>query len=48
MIVGDPSSVKEKIINLSKAYNTDEFMIVTITHQFEHKLKVLSLISKCF
>ncbi|MGE7891559.1 LLM class flavin-dependent oxidoreductase [Bacillus cereus] len=48
MIVGDPSSVKGKIINLSKAYNTDEFMIVTITHQFEHKLNSYRLLANAF
>ncbi|KWU53587.1 hypothetical protein AWW70_03670 [Bacillus mycoides] len=48
MIVGDPSSVKEKILNLSKAYNTDEFMIVTITHQFEHKLNSYRLLADAF
>ncbi|WP_439019851.1 LLM class flavin-dependent oxidoreductase [Bacillus thuringiensis] len=48
MIVGDPSSVKEQIVNLSKAYNTDEFMIVTITHQFEHKLQSYRLLANAF
>ena len=48
MTVGDPSSVKEKILNLSKAYNTDEFMIVTITHQFEHKLNSYRLLADAF
>ncbi len=48
MIVGDPSSVKEKIINLSKAYNTEEFMIVTITHRFEDKLNSYRLLANAF
>ncbi|HDR4422308.1 TPA: LLM class flavin-dependent oxidoreductase [Bacillus cereus] len=48
MIVGDPSSVKEQIINLSKAYNTDEFMIVTITHRFEDKLNSYRLLANAF
>ncbi|PFJ07732.1 LLM class flavin-dependent oxidoreductase [Bacillus cereus] len=48
MIVGDPSSVKEKILNLSKAYNAEEFMIVTITHQFEDKLNSYRLLADAF
>lgn len=48
MIVGDPTSVKEKIVNLSKAYNTDEFMVITITHQFEHKLNSYRLLANAF
>ncbi|MGH0427912.1 LLM class flavin-dependent oxidoreductase [Bacillus hominis] len=48
MIVGDPSYVKEKIVNLSKAYNTDEFMIVTITHRFEDKLNSYRLLADAF
>ncbi|PGK37690.1 LLM class flavin-dependent oxidoreductase [Bacillus anthracis] len=48
MIVGDPSSVKEQIANLSKAYNTDEFMIVTITHRFEDKLNSYRLLANAF
>ncbi|MDD8001352.1 LLM class flavin-dependent oxidoreductase [Bacillus cereus] len=48
MIVGDPSSVKEKIINLSKVYNTEEFMIVTITHRFEDKLNSYRLLANAF
>ncbi|TCW55195.1 luciferase family oxidoreductase group 1 [Bacillus thuringiensis] len=48
MIVGDPSSVKEKIVNLSKAYNTEEFMIVTITHRFEDKLNSYRLLANAF
>lgn len=48
MIVGDPSSVKEKIVNLSNTYNTDEFMIVTITHRFEDKLNSYRLLANAF
>lgn len=48
MIVGDASSVKEKIVNLSKAYNTEEFMIVTITHRFEDKLNSYRLLANAF
>lgn len=48
MIVGDQTSVKEKIVNLSKAYNTDEFMVITITHQFEHKLNSYRLLANAF
>lgn len=48
MIVGNPKQVKEKILALSEAYETDEFMIVTITYDFEHKLRSYQLLAEAF
>lgn len=48
MIVGNQAQVKEQILELSQAYNTEEFMIVTITHDFEDKLKSYRLLADAF
>ncbi|ANB58874.1 luciferase oxidoreductase, group 1 family protein [Anoxybacillus sp. B7M1] len=46
MIVGTPSQVKQQLIDLSKAYKTDEIMLVTITYDFQDKLRSFELIAK--
>lgn len=48
MIVGTPEQVKETILRMSEEYNTTEFMIVTITHEFEDKLKSYQLLAETF
>lgn len=48
MIVGDKEQVKQRILTLSEEYNTEEFMIVTITHDFEAKLKSYRLLAEAF
>lgn len=48
MIVGNPQQVKEQMMALSKAYETDEFMVVTITHDFAHKLRSYQLLAEVF
>ncbi|WP_442602272.1 LLM class flavin-dependent oxidoreductase [Paenibacillus sp. KN14-4R] len=48
MIVGNPEQVKARILELSEAYQTNEIMIVTITHDIEHKLQSYRLIAKAF
>lgn len=48
MIVGNPEQVKQKILQMSKEYNTDEFMLVSIIHDFEAKLKSYQLVAKAF
>ncbi len=45
MIVGNPKKVKEKLIALSKQYQTDEIMLVSITYDFQDKLKSFELIA---
>jgi luciferase family oxidoreductase group 1 len=48
MIVGTPDQVKARIEEMSRAYNTEEFMIVTITHDIEAKLKSYRLLANAF
>lgn len=48
MIVGDPKQVKQQLIQLAKSYDTNEFIIVTITHEFKHKLKSYQLLADVF
>lgn len=48
MIVGNPAQVKARILEMSKAYETTEFMIVTITHDFEAKLRSYRLLAEAF
>ncbi|MCR8642743.1 LLM class flavin-dependent oxidoreductase [Paenibacillus sp. N1-5-1-14] len=48
MIVGNPEQVKARILELSDAYQSREVMIVTITHDIEHKLQSYRLIAKAF
>lgn len=33
MIIGDPSTVKEKLLHIQKQYHADEIMVITITHE---------------
>ncbi|WP_308780015.1 LLM class flavin-dependent oxidoreductase [uncultured Clostridium sp.] len=48
MIIGTPDKVKEQIINMSKLYNTDEFMIINLNTNLEDKIKSYKLISESF
>lgn len=48
MIIGTPDKVKEEIINMSKLYNTDEFMIINLNTNLEEKIKSYKLISEAF
>ncbi|MBA4536893.1 LLM class flavin-dependent oxidoreductase [Bacillus aquiflavi] len=48
MIVGDPKMVKEQIVALSEAYETDEVIIVSIMYDFHDKLKSFELIANEF
>ncbi|GGH83757.1 luciferase family oxidoreductase group 1 [Pullulanibacillus pueri] len=48
MIVGTKDQLKSKINEMSETYQTEEFMIVTITHDFEDKLKSYQLLSEAF
>ncbi|MCA1057364.1 LLM class flavin-dependent oxidoreductase [Rossellomorea aquimaris] len=45
MVVGNPKKVKEKLLALSEQYQTDEIMLVSITHDFKDKLKSFELIA---
>ncbi|VYT99876.1 MsnO8 family LLM class oxidoreductase [Clostridium tertium] len=48
MIVGTPDKIREQLINMSKLYNTDEFMIINLNTSLEEKLKSYRLISEAF
>jgi luciferase family oxidoreductase group 1 len=45
MVVGNPKKVKERLLELSEQYETDEIMLVTITYDFEDKLKSFKLVA---
>lgn len=45
MVVGSPETVKNKILALSEQYQTDEVMLVSITYDFNDKLKSFELIA---
>lgn len=45
-IIGNPSEVKKTLKELQLKYQTDEFMIITITHDYEARKKSYELIAK--
>lgn len=45
---GTPAQVRERLKDLSEAYGTDEFVVVTITHDFESRLKSYELLAREF
>lgn len=47
-IIGTPAEVKAELEKLAELYQTDEFMILTITHDSEAKKKSYELIAKEF
>lgn len=47
-IIGNPTEVKEKLESLSVSYQTDELMIITITHDYEARKKSYELIAQEF
>ncbi|MEI5908795.1 LLM class flavin-dependent oxidoreductase [Bacillus spongiae] len=46
MVIGSPKKVKEQLLALASLYETDEIMAVTITYDFEDKLKSFELLAK--
>ncbi|NBI29450.1 LLM class flavin-dependent oxidoreductase [Chengkuizengella marina] len=48
MIVGSQESVTHQLLQLRDQYGTDELMIVTITHNFEDKLRSYELLAEAF
>ncbi|UFJ40991.1 LLM class flavin-dependent oxidoreductase [Brevibacillus humidisoli] len=48
MIVGTKEQVKRRILELCEAYNTEECMVVTITHDFEARLQSYRLLAEAF
>ncbi|WP_421380725.1 LLM class flavin-dependent oxidoreductase [Bacillus salacetis] len=45
MVIGNPQKVKKQLLELSEQYQTDEIMLVTITYDFEDKLKSFKLVA---
>jgi luciferase family oxidoreductase group 1 len=49
MIIGNPQEVREQLERLQEQYDTEEFMIVTITNSYEARRKSYELIAQeCF
>lgn len=46
VIIGNPKEVKAKLLELQQSYQSDEIMIVTITHSPEDRLESYELIAK--
>jgi luciferase family oxidoreductase group 1 len=48
MVSGTPEQVKTKLTALAEAYDVDELVIVTITHDFEDRIKSYELLAHVF
>jgi hypothetical protein len=46
MIIGTPNQVKQELLKLQKLYNTDEMMIITITHRYEDRIRSYELLAE--
>ncbi|WP_335871340.1 LLM class flavin-dependent oxidoreductase [Bacillus sp. 2205SS5-2] len=46
MVVGGPQKVKQQLLRIATEYETDEVMVVTITHDFQDKLTSFELLAK--
>ncbi|WP_337019863.1 LLM class flavin-dependent oxidoreductase, partial [Oceanobacillus massiliensis] len=47
-IIGNPEFVRKELEGLQKAYGVDEFMIVTITHDYQARMKSYQLLAEAF
>jgi luciferase family oxidoreductase group 1 len=45
---GNPQQVKRQVLDLAKAYGTDEFVVVTICHDFRERLRSYELLAEAF
>ncbi|WP_134684328.1 LLM class flavin-dependent oxidoreductase [Brevibacillus migulae] len=48
MIVGSKEQVRDRILQMSKDYHTTEFMIVSMTHDFEARIRSYQLLAEAF
>lgn len=48
MIVGTPEEVKSKLLDLSQRYEVEELMVVTITNDFQDRLRSYELLADAF
>nr|WP_106783193.1 LLM class flavin-dependent oxidoreductase [Lysinibacillus timonensis] len=46
MIIGNPKEVSQALIMLQKKYKVDELMLLTITHQYEDRIKSYELVAQ--
>jgi luciferase family oxidoreductase group 1 len=46
MIIGTPNHVQQELCKLQERYNTDEMMVVTITHRYEDRIRSYELLAK--
>jgi luciferase family oxidoreductase group 1 len=46
MIIGNPREVKQQLLALQNLYRADEMMILTITHQYEDRLRSYQLLAE--
>ena len=47
-IYGDPEQVKAQLLRLGEVYGVDEFVVVTITHDFAARLRSYELLAQVF
>jgi alkanesulfonate monooxygenase SsuD/methylene tetrahydromethanopterin reductase-like flavin-dependent oxidoreductase (luciferase family) len=47
-IVGDPDQVKARLLALGADYGVDEFVVVTICHEFQARLRSYELLAEAF
>lgn len=48
MLVGSPDSIKRQIEQLSKEYQTEEFMLATVLPDLKTKVNVFTLLAEAF
>ncbi|HEX6623285.1 MAG TPA: MsnO8 family LLM class oxidoreductase, partial [Pyrinomonadaceae bacterium] len=47
-VVGAPEQVKHKLLEIAERYGVDELLLVTITHDFEARVRSYELIAQAF
>ena len=47
-VYGDPAQVKAKLLALGERYDVDEFVVVTITHDFAARMRSYELLAEVF
>lgn len=47
-IAGAPEQVRDRLLELGRAYGVDEFVVVTICHEFEDRLRSYELLAQAF
>lgn len=47
-IIGSPETVRSKLLGMSERLGVDEFLIVTMTHSFEARLRSYRLVAEAF